>query len=88
MDILPFKSQPGLTFKTSHAYCLLLVDAFTRFSVIYGLVNKSTDSIVKAIVDHASSYKMADEYGYLDIRGCQIINDRTSCTYFIILLHT
>jgi len=76
MDILPFKSQPGLTFKTSHAYCLLLVDAFTRFSVIYGLVNKSTDSIVKAIVDHASSYKMA------------IINDRTSCTYFIILLHT
>jgi transposase InsO family protein len=67
MDILPCKSQPGLTFKTSHAYCLLLVDAFSRYSVINGLANKSTDSVVKAILDHASSFKMADEYGYLDI---------------------
>lgn len=43
------------------------MDAFSRFSVIYGLANKSTASVVAAILDHGSTYKMADEYGYLDI---------------------
>jgi hypothetical protein len=42
MDILPCKSNPGLTPRTSHAYCLVLVDSYSRFSVIYGLQNKST----------------------------------------------
>ena len=47
MDILPCKSNPGLTPKTSHAYCLILVDTFSRFSVIYGLLNKSRASMVQ-----------------------------------------
>ncbi len=33
MDILPCKSSPGLTPRTSHAYCLILVDSYSRFSV-------------------------------------------------------
>jgi hypothetical protein len=37
MDILHCKSSPGLTPKPSHAYCLLLVDAYLRFSITYGL---------------------------------------------------
>jgi len=55
LDILPCKSRPGLTTQSSHAYCLILVDAFFCFSVLYGLPNKSTDSVVAAILDHGST---------------------------------
>jgi hypothetical protein len=47
MDILPCKSNLGLTPKTTHDYCLILVDTFLRFSVIYGLLNKSMASMVQ-----------------------------------------
>jgi hypothetical protein len=67
MDILHCKSSPGLTSKTSHAYCLLLVDAYLRFSSIYGLPNKSSDSVVQAIKEYSATFCMADAYGYIDI---------------------
>jgi hypothetical protein len=56
MDILPCKSSTGLTPKTSHAYCLILVDAFSRFSVIYGLTDKSTNSVVEVIKEYSASF--------------------------------
>jgi hypothetical protein len=67
MDILPCKSSPGLTPRTSHAYCLLLVDSFSRFSVVYGLRNKSTANVVETILQYGADHRMADKYGYLDI---------------------
>jgi len=67
MDILPCKSQPGLMPKTSHAYCLILVDAYAQFSAIYGLSNKSTKSVVDTILEYGATYRVADTYGYLDI---------------------
>jgi hypothetical protein len=67
MDILLCKSSPGLTPKTSHAYCLILVDAFSRFSAIYGLTDKSTNSVVEAIKEYSASFQMADTYGFIDI---------------------
>jgi hypothetical protein len=67
MDILHCKSSPGLTPKTSHAYCLLLVDASSRFSVIYGLPNKSTESVVHAIKEYSAAFCMADAYGFINI---------------------
>jgi hypothetical protein len=67
MDILPCKSSPGLTPKASYAHCLILVDAFSRFSVIYGLRYKTTQGVVETILQYGADYKMADEFGYLDI---------------------
>ena len=67
MDILPCKSSPGLTPKASYAHCLILVDAFSRFSVIYGLRHKNTQGVVNTILQYGADYRMADEYGFLDI---------------------
>ncbi len=67
MDVVYCKSSPGLTPKTSHTHCLILVDAFSRFSVIYGLPNKSTESVVQAIKEYSAAFPMADKYGFIDI---------------------
>jgi hypothetical protein len=67
MDIIHCKSNPGLAPKTSHTYCLLLVDAFSRFSILYGLPNTSTESVMKAIQDYCATFHMADAFGFIDI---------------------
>jgi len=67
MDILPCKSSLGLTPKASYAHCLILVDAFSRFSVIYGLRHKTTQGVVDTILQYGADHRMADEYGFLDI---------------------
>ena len=66
-DILHCKSSPGLTPQTTHAYCLILVEAFSRFTVIYGLPNKSTESVINTIKEYSAAFRMADAYGYIDI---------------------
>jgi hypothetical protein len=43
------------------------VDSFSRFSVIYGLSNKTTETVVETLLKYAADYHVADEYGYLDI---------------------
>jgi transposase InsO family protein len=67
MDILHCKSSPGLTPRTSHAFCLILVDAFSRFTVIYGVPNKSTESVINTIKEYSAAFRMTDAYGYIDI---------------------
>ncbi len=67
LDILPCKSSPGLTPRTNHSYCLILVDSFSRFSVIYGLSNKSTENVVDTTVKNGADYRVVDAYGYLNI---------------------
>jgi len=67
LDILPCKSSPGITPRTTHSHCLILVDSFSRFSVIYGLSNKTTETVVETLLKYAADYHVADEYGYLDI---------------------
>jgi transposase InsO family protein len=67
LDILPCKSSPGITPRTTHSHCLILVDSFSRFSLIYGLSNKTTETVVETLLKYAADYHVADEYGYLDI---------------------
>lgn len=71
MDILPCKSQPSLALKTSHDDCLILLDAFSRFSVMYGLPNKSTKCVMDTIKMYGATYKVADTYGFLYIDPIQ-----------------
>jgi transposase InsO family protein len=47
------------------------VDTFSRFTVIYGLPNKSTESVVNTIKEYSTAFCMADAYGYIDIDRIQ-----------------
>lgn len=71
MYIIPCKSCPGITPKSSFAYGLLLVNSFSCFSALYGLDDESTACTINTILQCAADYRMADNFGYIDIERIQ-----------------
>jgi hypothetical protein len=61
--------MPSLVFLSFMAWQTnpLTVWWFSRFSVIYGLTDKSTNSVVEAIKEYSASVWMSDTYGFIDI---------------------
>jgi hypothetical protein len=55
LDIQQPLVTTGLTLATSHPYYLFVVDAFSRFSRLYGLANKSSKAS-KAVVNAIKQY--------------------------------
>jgi hypothetical protein len=46
---------------------LIMVDAYSRFTKIYGLDEKTTESIIKTLRQYTADCGSVDECGYIDI---------------------
>ena len=68
MDILPMPNDAGLTPKTTFANLLLIVDAFSRFTDIFGLRRKTTAEVLRAMQQFAADHGAVTEFGYLDLQ--------------------
>ncbi len=44
-----------------------MVDAYSRFTKIYGLDDKTTESVIKTIRQYTADCGSVDEFGYIDI---------------------
>ncbi len=64
MDIIHPISDIGLNPSTSVPFYLLLVDAFSRYSSIYSLPVKSTDSVIQAIENFIADNPHLSYYTY------------------------
>lgn len=67
MDIIHPATATGLTPSTSYAFYLILVDAFSRYTCLYGMPDKTTDAVVTAIKQHTADIRWEFTYGYVDI---------------------
>jgi hypothetical protein len=67
MDIIHPVTRVGLTSDTTYAFYLILVDAYSRFTCLYGLPDKSTDSVISAIQRYQADHGHVGNYGYLNI---------------------
>lgn len=67
MDILHPVTRLGLTSDTTYAFYLILVDAYSRFTCLYGMQDKSTDSVVDTIQQYQADHRYVGNYGYLNI---------------------
>ena len=72
MDILPAPCDIGLTPKTAFTHMIIFVDAFSMFSCITGLHDKSSDAVAVAIRQFASSYGLVDTFGFLNISKVKV----------------
>jgi len=68
LDILHPITQTGLTSKTSYAFYLIVVDAYSRFCSIHGLPDKSTTAVIQALLQYQADFKPATEYGFVDLK--------------------
>ena len=67
MDILHLQSGSHLTPDSTFAFLLIMVDAYSRFTKIYGLDDKTTASVIKTIRQYTADCGSVDEFGYIDI---------------------
>jgi transposase InsO family protein len=67
MDILHLQSGNHLTPDSTFAFLLIMVDAYARFTKTYGLDDKTTESVIKAIRQYIADCGSVDEFGYNDI---------------------
>jgi hypothetical protein len=68
MDILHHTTATGLTSYTSHAFYLVPVDAFSRYTCLYGLLDKTADAVVSTIKQYMANHRRTGTYGYLNLR--------------------
>ncbi len=68
MDVLPPVSAESLTPKSHFPALLILVDAFSRFTRIIGMPNKSSQSVViEALTTFAAEHRLIRGFTFWDI---------------------
>ncbi len=67
MDILPPASAESLTPKSHFPALLILVDAFSRFTRIIGMPNKSSQSVIDALTTFAAEHRLIRGFTFWDI---------------------
>jgi hypothetical protein len=67
VDILPPVSAESLTPKSHFLALLILVDAFSRFTRIIGMPNKSSQSVIAALTTFAAEHRLIKGFAFWDI---------------------
>ncbi len=67
LDILHPTTAVGLTSHTSYAFYLILVDAYSRYTCLYGLPDKTADAVVAAIKQYTADHRRTGTYGYVNL---------------------
>jgi len=67
LDILHPITHTGLTTKTSYAFYLIIVDAYSRYCTIHGLPDKISSAVIQALVQYQADHKPANEYGFVNL---------------------
>ena len=67
VDILPPVSAESLTPKSHFPALLILVDAFSRFTRIIGMPNKSSQSVMEALTTFAAEHRLIRGFTFWDI---------------------
>jgi len=67
LDIQQPLVTTGLTPATSHPYYLFVIDAFSRFSRLYGLANKSSKAVVKALKKYSADGISRSYFEYINL---------------------
>ena len=67
MDIMSAAASGSITPKTSMPFYLFLIDEFSRYSRMYGLVTKSSECVIQAIRQFTTDHGIIDEAGFVDI---------------------
>jgi transposase InsO family protein len=66
MDILHPVMNTGLRKSTTFAFYLILVDAFSRYACIYGILDKSSLAVIDTLTQYQADHGHIGNYGYLD----------------------
>jgi len=66
LDIQHPLVKAGLTISTSYPFYLLIMDAFSRYSKLYGLPKKSTSAVVAILKEFQADQTPSGTYGYLN----------------------
>jgi transposase InsO family protein len=64
-------TSAGLTQACTHAFYLIIVDAYSRCIEFYGLPDKSSTAVVAAIKQYQADNLATDTYGYTNLEQIQ-----------------
>ncbi len=67
LEILHPITKIGLTADTTCTFYLILVGAYSRYTCIYGMPDKTTDSVINAIQQYQADHGHVSNYGFLNI---------------------
>jgi transposase InsO family protein len=67
MEILHPIVAIGLTKVTTFPFYLILVDAYSRYACLYGLLDKSSECVIDTLTRYQVDHGHIGNYGYLDI---------------------
>jgi transposase InsO family protein len=67
LDILHPLVPVGLTRDSTYAFSLILVDAYSRYACIYGMLDKSSRCVIDTLLRYQADHGHIGNYGYLDI---------------------
>jgi hypothetical protein len=67
LDIQHPIMSASLTPKSTYKFYLVVVDAYSRYVRFYGLCDKSTKAVVKALQQYQADNKPVSSFGYLDL---------------------
>jgi hypothetical protein len=67
LDILHPLVPVGLTRDSTFAFSLILVDAYSRYACIYGMLDKSSSCVIDTLLRFQADHGHIGNYGYLDI---------------------
>jgi hypothetical protein len=67
LDILNPVTKVGLMADTAYVFYLILVDTYSRYTCIFGMGNKTTDSVINTLQQYQADHRHAVNYGYLNI---------------------
>ncbi len=71
LDILHPLVPVGLTPSTTYAFYLILVDAYSRYVCIYGMLDKTTTSVINVLQQYQADHRQASgHFGYLEHIEC------------------
>jgi hypothetical protein len=57
----------GLTSASPFIFYLILVDAYSRYICIYGLLDKSTQAVISTMKEYQAGHKLAGAYGHVNL---------------------
>jgi transposase InsO family protein len=67
MDILHPVTKKGLTSDSTYAFYIILVDAYSRYTCIYGMRDKSTGTVIDTLTRYQADHGYTSQYGYMNI---------------------
>ena len=67
MDIIPLPCRQGLTAKTTFANYLLVVDAYSRMTRLYGLEETTTEAVMDKLDVFIAELGKVDRFGWCDV---------------------